>query len=104
MSDAIRDYLDAIIPAGATGWLRVALGSNPTSTSTASTAHKDKWIQRAFRWPEEGGDAIKWIEETAPLGDVYSCPYLMRDGKRAKGNAIGCQLVHSDVDTGQLDP
>ena len=28
----------------------------------------------------------------------------MRDGKRAKGNAAGHKLVHSDVDSGELDP
>ena len=103
MNDAIRDYFAAIIPVGATGWLHVALGTDPYLDEHGKYQYK-RWAPRSFQWPEEGGDAIKWIKESAPLGDVFVCPYLMRDGKRAKGNAIGCQLVHSDVDTGELDP
>ena len=104
MSDAIRDYLDAIIPADATGWLHVALGRDPHLDEHGKYAH-GSWIARGrSSGPQQADEAIAWIERSAPLGDVYVCPYLMRDGKRAKGNAAGRQLVHSDVDNGHLDP
>ena len=57
----------------------------------------------ALRWPDRADAAIDKIQAEARRGDVYVCPYLMRDRKRAKGNAAGRRLVHSDVDGGRLD-
>jgi hypothetical protein len=98
----IRDYFDALIPVGATGYLHTAFGREPYLDKHGKYTHK-QWIPRVFKWPEESGDAIKFIEEMAPLGDVYVCETLMRSRKRAKGDAVGYQSVHSDVDTGHLD-
>ena len=51
MSDAIRDYLDAIIPADATGWLHVALGRDPHLDERGKYQHRN-WTPWSFQWPK----------------------------------------------------
>ena len=100
----IRAYFDAIIPADATGWLVGAVGYDGHLDEHGKYAFdKDKFKPYAFLWPDRADAAIAYIEAKAPLGDVYVCPYLMRDRKRAKGTAAGRRLVHSDFDGAALD-
>jgi hypothetical protein len=104
MSDAVRDYLDAIIPADAAGWLVGAVGYGGHLDEHGKYAFdKDKFVPYAYLWPDRADAVIAKIQAEALRGDVYVCPYLMRDRKRAKGNAAGRRLVHSDVDSGRLD-
>jgi predicted dehydrogenase len=96
MSDALNAYFDAIIPVGADGYLHGMLGLGG-HFDNGRYEFKDR-IWESFHWPDERGDAIEWILESAQRGDTYVCPYLMRDRKRAKGNTVGDQLAHTDVD------
>jgi Protein of unknown function (DUF3631) len=59
-------------------------------------------MKSLFRWPTESDNALTYIAKAAPLGDIYMCPYPMRERRRAKGEAAQRVLMHADVD-GDLD-
>ncbi len=50
MSQALRDYFDAIIPVGAEGYLHVALGLEPYLDKHGKYKHK-QWIPRRSTGP-----------------------------------------------------
>ena len=52
---------------------------------------------------EAGRGGCGAIAKQAPTADVYACPYLMRNSRRAQGNSASRALVHADVDR-ELDP
>ena len=81
----------------AQGWLCMAVGLKPYRDENGKYQH-DKWSEVAFRWPQEADNALTYIAKSGPLGDVYACPYPMREPHRAKGNAGQHVLVHADVD------
>jgi hypothetical protein len=83
------------------GWLCVAVGLKPHRDTNGKYKHQ-QWDEVAFRWPTESDNALAYIAKTAPLGDVYACPYLMKEPRRAKGNAAQRVLIHADVDN-ELD-
>lgn len=97
MSEDTRHYLQTCL-GDAEGWLCVAVGLKPYRDENNKYKHR-KWDESAFCWPAQADNAITYITEAAQLGDTYMCPYLMRDRRRAKGNAVTRMLVHTDVDT-----
>lgn len=92
------DYLGAVFGDGA-GFLCLAVGRKPHRDGTGRYQHRE-WIERAFRWPAESAQARAHITDAAPAGDVYVCPYLLREPKRTKGSAVSRTLIHADVDGG----
>jgi hypothetical protein len=96
----LRRYLDTV--AGTSeGFLCAAIGTEPHLSAAGKYKH-DQWSEHAFAWPGEAEGAVTEITRAASLGDVYVCPYLMKDSRRAKGNAAQRVLIHADVDT-ELD-
>jgi hypothetical protein len=83
------------------GWLCVAVGREPYRDDNGKYKHH-KWDEVAFRWPAEADKAIDYITRASALGDVYTCPYPMKEMRRAKGQAARRVLIHADVD-GDLD-
>ena len=79
------------------GWLCVAVGLKPYRDENGKYKHH-KWDEVAFRWPAQADKAATYIAKAAALGDVYNCPYPMKDQHRAKGNAAQRVLIHADVD------
>ena len=97
MSEDTRALLRNLLRRRTQGWLYVALGLDPYRDENGKYKHH-KWIEVAFRWPAQADEAITYIEKTGALGDVYVCPYPMKEAKRAKGNAGQRVLIHADVD------
>ena len=81
----------------AQGWLCMAVGLKPYRDEKDKYQH-GRWSEVAFRWPQEVDNALTYIAKSGPLGDVYACPYPMREPHRQKGNAGQRVLVHADVD------
>jgi hypothetical protein len=96
MSDDIRGFVETCFGA-ADGWLCVAVGLKPHRDENGKYAH-NKWSEVAFRWPAQAEEALGYIKKAAPLGDVYICPYPMKEPRRAKGRAGQRVLIHADVD------
>ena len=65
------------------GWLCVSVGRKPYRDENGKYKHHT-WDEVAFRWPEQADDALTYIEKAAPLGDVYACPYLMKEPRRVE--------------------
>jgi hypothetical protein len=86
---AVADYLTTVA-AAAEGFLCIRVDGEP------GTEHQ-------FAWPTERDLAVAEISRAASLTNVWTCPYVMRDRRRAKGNAVVHTLVHGDVDHDQLD-
>lgn len=97
----LNTYLGAILP-DAEGWLCTALGRDPYRDDAGKYKH-NTWTEHAFRWPQQKEKAAAHIVQAAQAGDVYVCPYPLREAKRRKGSAVQRVLVHADVDGG-LDP
>lgn len=90
------DYFDAIL--GATeGHLCVAIGLKPYRDDNGRYKH-EIFNQTAFEWPRQKTQALTYFEKAAESGDVYACPYLMREPQRNKGLAASRVLVHADID------
>jgi hypothetical protein len=100
MEDTLR-YFQACF-GDTTGSLTVAIGHEPYISDAGKYGHK-RWVEHAAHWPKRAEDAVAAMLRQAPSADVYCCPYLMRDRRRAKGNAASRVLVHADVDHGGLD-
>lgn len=94
--DDIRRYLDTVLGSGE-GFLCVAIGTDPYLDGKGKYSH-GHWFEHAFAWPSERDTAMTEITRNALTGDVYVCPYLMKELRRVKGNSVQRQLVHSDVD------
>ena len=89
-------YLDAII--GTTeGHLCAAVGLKPYRDDNGKYKH-ETWKECTFAWPQDRDRAIEFTTKAADLGDVYLCPYLMREPKRRKGLAASRVLIHADID------
>jgi hypothetical protein len=100
MSEDTRRYLETCY--GETeGWCCVAVGSGPHRDGNGKYRHLN-WDEVAFEWPAAADRAVEYIARAALLGDVYCCPYLMKERRRVKGGAVQHVLVHADVD-GDLD-
>ncbi len=96
MNPDLTTYLDAVI--GSTeGHLCVAVGLKPHRDENGKYRHHS-WSEVSFTWPRDRHKAAEYVAKSATLGDAYICPYLMREPKRAKGNAAQRVLVHADVD------
>ena len=101
MSEDTRRYAETCF-GDAEGWLCVAVGLKPYRDANGKYKHH-KWDEVAFRWPQQSDEALTYITKAGPLGDVYMCPYPMKEPRRAKGNAGQRVLIHADVDH-ELDP
>ena len=89
-------YLDAIT--GTTeGHLCVAVGLKPYRDDRGKYKH-ETWSEVTFAWPVDRRKAVDYIDQAATMGDVYVCPYLMKEPKRTKGLAAQRALVHADID------
>ncbi len=97
MSEDTRRYLETCF-GDTEGWLCVAVGREPYRDENGKYKH-GKWDEVAFAWPAQADKALEYITKAAELGDLYNCPYLMKEPHRAKGNAGQRILTHSDVDT-----
>lgn len=99
----MRRYFDAVFR-HATGWLTGAIGHDPFINSNGKYKH-NLFAPFSFLWPDPEIDAIiELLMEASHKGDVYVCPYLMREkDKRAKGQAVGHLLLHSDIDGEPFD-
>lgn len=97
--DKIRRWLDAVIDPDTEGWIHVARGIDGKFNDEDSYKFKPGyWRQKSFRSPRDRGEAVKWLAEHARDDDVYCSPYATKTRERAKGNTVGIQYVHSDVD------
>jgi len=96
------DFLNKILPTYKEGYLIVAVGHGPRLDANGKYGHT-RWEERPFLWPDMALTAVEFIQNHAMVGDVYTCPYLMKTPKREKGNAAWRALIHSDVDT-LIDP
>lgn len=99
-SSDTRRYVETCF-GDAEGWLCVAVGQNPYRDANGKYKHH-KWSEVVFGWPADADNALTYIEQTAALGDVYACPYPMKEPRRVKGGAGQRVLIHADVD-GALD-
>lgn len=95
-TDQLIAYLDAITGATA-GHLCLAVGRKPYRDDNGKYKH-EHWTEQTFPWPEDRDRAVEFIAQAADTGDVYACPYLMREPKRRKGSAVSRTLVHADID------
>ena len=102
--DKTRDYLATVLPSDGTGRLHAALGTGIHRTATGGIEHHS-FVPNSFLWPDETDKAIDWMARSAATGDVWACPYLMHDNSlgRAKWNAAGHRLAHTDVDHDLVD-
>jgi hypothetical protein len=100
MSD-LREYLDACYGEGE-GTAFMALGTDPYLTETGKYEHRHR-DETAFAWPAEADRLEREIAQSAHLGDVYVCPYLMLGDKRHKSSFVELKLIHADIDNGALD-
>jgi hypothetical protein len=102
LGDLTREYLDVILPTVKNGWLTGNVGFGGHYDTSGKYVF-DRFPPYAFAWPAQAGEIVDFIQQHAPSADVYICPYLMRTTDRTKGDAVWRQLVHTDVDNGQLD-
>ena len=100
MSEDTRRWLETCF-GDIEGWLCVAVGLKPHRDANGKYKHH-QWDEVAFRWPAESDNALTYVAKAAPLGDIYMCPYPMREPRRAKGESAQRVLIHADVD-GDLD-
>ena len=98
----LRGYLDAVY-LDMTGVAHIALGGGPYLNDKGKYCFKD-WTEHQFKWPDEADLVVREILRAAPLSDVYLSPYLTLGDKRHKSSAVARRLVHTDVDSGVLDP
>jgi hypothetical protein len=100
VSEDTRRYLQTCF-GDTEGWCCVAVGQKPYRDKNGRYKHH-LWDEIAFEWPADADRAVDYITRAALLGDVYCCPYLMKEQRRAKGEAVQHVLIHADVD-GDLD-
>src|SRR4051794_38731780 len=81
------------------GMAHLACGAGQHIDANGRFKHR-AFTQSVFSWPNERDQLVRAVlQEVAGGADVYACPYLMTDRKRAKGAAVERRLVHADVDT-----
>jgi len=59
---------------------------------------KDGFEEVFFRYPQELGGAINWIEQYKPGYNLYFCPQVILTTKRTKTNIGQCNCLWSDLD------
>ena len=96
MSEDTRRFAETCF-GDAEGWLCVAVGRKPYRDNNRKYKHHT-WDEVAFRWPQQADQALTYITKAGPLGDVYMCPYPMKEPRRVKGGAGQRVLIHADVD------
>ena len=100
----IGQWLDAVIPDNAEGYLHGARGVDGHFTSSGRYEFRGGWHPWSYHWPTQRGDAITFMADHARQDDVFCCAYLMQTGGlkdgRSKTNAVVRQIAHSDVDGG----
>jgi hypothetical protein len=99
-SGDLRDYLDAVF-GDTTGVLHIGVGFGGHYENGNYVF--DEFVSPHYTWPDEADIAIREILTEAEDSDVFCCPYLMRDGHRAKDHVVSHELIHADVDH-DLDP
>ena len=100
MSDT-RDYLEASL-GDTVGRVHIAVARDSYLNDSGKIKHK-RWAESHYAWPAEADRVEDVILTAAPEADVYVCPYVMRGGSRAKGDAVTHTLSHADVDEGMID-
>jgi hypothetical protein len=96
MTEDTRRFVETVT-GDAEGFLCVAVGRDPFRDDNGRYQHRE-WDEVTCRWPAQADDVIEYITSASALGDVYTCPYLMKEQRRAKGNAAQRALIHADVD------
>lgn len=93
--DDLRRFFEHCFDGNTKGWLCGAVGREPYRDENGKYQHRD-WNERAFSWPRRSDEALQYIAETSLLGDVYVCPYPMKQRRRSKGEAAQRILIHAD--------
>jgi hypothetical protein len=96
MSEDTRRFVEACF-GDTESWLCAAVGLKPYRDDNGKYKHHT-WSEVTFAWPRQADQALAYIAKAGPLGDVYLCPYPMKEPRRVKGQAAQRALIHADVD------
>jgi len=96
-----RQYLNAVY-GDHTGTVFLALGTDP-QLAKSGKYRQGRWNEVSFAWPADVDVLEAGIVEAADAGDVYLCVSLMSGRDRTPGDAVCLDVLHADVDNGNLD-
>ena len=101
-SEEMRHYFDTIY-GDMSGWLHLAVGFKPYINAKGKYQFGN-WVPASFHWPDPEINAfIDFLLKESEEVDIYVCPYLMRENRRAKGMAVDHRWLHSDIDKEPFD-
>lgn len=98
--ESTRAYVKALY-CNNTGMACMAFGTGPYLDDNGKYKFFD-FQQLWFEWPQQADELTDTVVEYAQRGDVYLCTSLMRTSKRSPGNAANLDVLHADVDNGDL--
>ncbi len=83
--------------------MHLAGGFGPFINANGKYQFRNFWSD-SFYWPDpEINTFIDFLLRESEEVDIYVCPYLMREDRRAKGMAVDHRLLHSDIDREPFD-